>query len=97
MESHKEQSGNQIATAYYQLRQSRLKTILDGCKDVLTDLKNFIKRYYILETQAKRTWDRMKWGNEDVAEIRGRLVSNITLPGVFIGKDDSLNLQCRPH
>ena len=64
-------------------RQSRLKMIFDGCKDVLSDLQKFITRSHRFRNQAKRTWDRMKWGNEDVAEIRNRLVSNITLPALF--------------
>ncbi|KAK3167526.1 hypothetical protein OEA41_010653 [Lepraria neglecta] len=62
----------------------RLKTILDGCKGLLTDLQNLVTRYQRLGAQAKYTWDRMRWGNEDLAEIRGPPVSIITLLGAFI-------------
>ena len=62
----------------------RLNTIKEGCKNVLVDLQDLVKRYESLGTQSKRTWDRMRWGNEDVAEIRARLTSNISLLTAFI-------------
>lgn len=65
-------------------RAERLKHVKGGCEKVLIDLQTLVKRYESLGTQSKRTWDRMRWGNEDVAEIRARLTSNISLLTAFI-------------
>ena len=65
-------------------RAERLNTIKEGCEKVLIDLQNLVEKYESLGTQGKRTWDRMRWGNEDVAEIRARLTSNISLLTAFI-------------
>lgn len=65
-------------------RAERLKVIKDGCDKVLVDLQSLVEKYESLGTQSKRTWDRMGWGNEDIAEIRARLTSNITVLTAFI-------------
>lgn len=65
-------------------RAERLKLIKDGCDRVLVDLQSLVEKYESLGTQTKRTWDRMRWGNEDIAEIRARLTSNITVLTAFI-------------
>ena len=64
--------------------QKRLKTICDGCQNVLSDLQALVDKYESLGTQSKRTWDRMKWGTENVTEIRSRLVSNTTFLTAYI-------------
>ena len=70
-------------------RAERLNTIKEGCKKVLIDLQNLVEKYESLGTQSKRTWDRMRWGNEDVAAIRARLTSNISLLTAFISTSQS--------
>ena len=65
-------------------RVERLNIIKEGCEKVLIDLQHLVQKYENLGTQSKRTWDRMKWGNEDVAAIRARLTSNISLLTAFI-------------
>ncbi|KAF6223229.1 hypothetical protein HO133_000071 [Letharia lupina] len=65
-------------------RAERLKVIKDGCDTVLADLQTLVNKYESLGTKSKQTWDRMKWGNEDIAEIRARLTSNITMLTAFI-------------
>ena len=64
--------------------QARLKTICDGCQSVLSDLQALVDKYENLGTQSKWTWDRMKWGTENVVEIRSRLVSNATFLTAYI-------------
>ena len=64
-------------------RQNRLKTILDGCISVLADLQYIVQKYQSLGTDEKSSWDRLRLGSEDIAEIRGRLVLNITLLTAF--------------
>jgi hypothetical protein len=65
-------------------RQERLRAVGDGCYRVLKDLDNLLKKYQSLGTQSKRTWDRMRWGTEDVAELRARLTSNTGLLTAWI-------------
>jgi hypothetical protein len=65
-------------------KQERLQTVGDGCYRVLTDLDNLCKKYQSLGTQSKRTWDRMKWGSEDIAGLRARLISNTGLLTAWI-------------
>jgi hypothetical protein len=63
-------------------KQERLKAVRDGCYQVLTDLDALLKKYQSLGTQNKRTWDplsRMRWGAEDIAQLRARLTSNTAL------------------
>ena len=57
-------------------KQKHLKTIGDGCYRVLKDLDNLCNKYHSLGTQTKRTWDRVRWGMQDIAELRARLTSN---------------------
>ena len=64
--------------------QARLKTIGDGCQCVLGDLQALVDKYESLGTQSKRTWDRMKWGAEDIVEVRSRIISNTTLLTAFM-------------
>ncbi|KAH0553008.1 hypothetical protein GP486_006796 [Trichoglossum hirsutum] len=65
-------------------RRAHLKTIIDGCRDILKELQGFIDRYKSQGTRDKRTWDRMKWGSVDTAELRTRLTSNTHLLAAFI-------------
>ncbi|KAI4216851.1 MAG: hypothetical protein LQ351_000800 [Letrouitia transgressa] len=60
-------------------RQARLQTILDGCISVLADLQYIVQRYHSLGTDEKSSWDRLRLGGEDIAEIRSRLVVNVML------------------
>lgn len=62
----------------------RLATVRDGCQSVLDDLQRLVNHYESLGTQSKRTWDRMRWGTEEIAELRARLGSNIAMLNGFI-------------
>lgn len=64
-------------------RSQRLNTLVEGCKDILAELKRMLDSYESLGTQAQRTWDRMRWGLEDLSEVRSRLISNTTLLTAF--------------
>ena len=64
-------------------REARLKTILDGCISVLADLQYIVQKYQSLGTDDKSSWDRLRLGGEDIAEIRSRLVLNIMLLTAF--------------
>ncbi|KAH0556242.1 hypothetical protein GP486_005832 [Trichoglossum hirsutum] len=57
----KELEENLCAQTLSSTRQARLKTIGDGCRNVLEELQSLVDKYESLGTQSKRTWDRMKW------------------------------------
>lgn len=65
-------------------KQSRLESVGDGCRTVLKDLQRRLDKYNSLGTQSKRTWDRIGWGSDDIAELRFRLISNTSLLTAFL-------------
>ena len=65
-------------------RQTRLATVVNGCKTVLDDLQQLVDKYGTQPTKTKQTWNRMRWGFEDVTDIRARLVSNTGMLTAFI-------------
>ncbi|KAI1166772.1 hypothetical protein F5B18DRAFT_31684 [Nemania serpens] len=64
-------------------RVNRLRILADGCRDTLQDLEKLLRSYDNLGTQVQRTWDRFRFGLQDLADIRSRLVSNVTLLTAF--------------
>ncbi|KAH0562061.1 hypothetical protein GP486_003233 [Trichoglossum hirsutum] len=65
-------------------KQDRLKVVGDGCQRVLEDLQGLVNKYQKLGTQGRRTWDRMRWHVEDIAELRSRLTSNAVMLNTWI-------------
>ena len=65
-------------------QQSRLEIVGDGCRAVLEDLQSIIDKYNSLGTKTKRTWDRLRWGSKDIAELRSRLISNTVMLTTFV-------------
>lgn len=64
-------------------RKDSLEEIAEGCRSVLEDLDRLLKKYESLSTQEQRTWDRMRWGLEDMAGIRQRLTYQVGLINAF--------------
>lgn len=64
-------------------RDARLHILIDGCKDVMTQLEILLNNYERLGTQAQRSWDRMRWGLEELADVRSRIITNTTLLTAF--------------
>ena len=62
-----------------QSKQNNLVTIVEGCNDVLEELREVLKRYRSLGTQSKRVWNRICWGQEQIESIRQRLISTAGL------------------
>ena len=65
-------------------QRERLAAIRDNCQIVLEDFQRLVEKYESLGSQSKRTWDRMGWGFEQVAQLRARLTSSITILTAFI-------------
>jgi hypothetical protein len=64
-------------------RQERLKVLYEGAYEVLNDLDGQLMKYDSLGTSAQRTWDRLRWGLQDVSEVRDRLISITTTLSAF--------------
>ena len=92
----KEVEENLSAQTLSSTSQARLKTIGDGCHKVLEELQSLVDRYESLGAPSKRTWDRMKWHCNDIAELRSRLSSNAVLLTAFI-KYGPLNTESRVY
>jgi hypothetical protein len=60
-------------------RVARLVEIKDGCHDVLRDLERLLEKYESLGSDKQRTRDKVKWGLEEVSEVRERLSINVNL------------------
>ena len=65
-------------------QQARLENIGGGCRTVLEDLQAIVEKYNSLGTSSKRTWDRLRWHSNDIAELRSRLISNTVLLTAFM-------------
>lgn len=69
----------------------RLQTIVDGSRAVLTDLNSLLSRYSSIEAKGKicvkRVWQRLSFDTAEVREIRGRLVSNVSMLRAFTERD----------
>ncbi|MCJ1428960.1 hypothetical protein MMC29_006873 [Sticta canariensis] len=50
-------------------QRSCLETVRDGYRAVLKGLQCSLDKYNRLGTKSKRTWDRLGWGSNDIAEL----------------------------
>jgi hypothetical protein len=66
-------------------KQEALAIVITKSQYVLQDLQGLVEKYESLGSQSKRAWDRLKWGSNDIAELRGRLVSTTVLLTAFFG------------
>jgi uncharacterized coiled-coil DUF342 family protein len=63
-------------------REERLMRVMEECQQVLMDLEKLLNSYESI-TQTQRTWDRFRFGMEDVAGVRSRLISHTTTLGAL--------------
>lgn len=64
-------------------RQERLEAVTNEVENVLKDLEKLLKSYESLSTQNQRVFDRLRFGVEDVADIRSRIISHTTAMGAL--------------
>ena len=64
-------------------REAQLAILGKGCREILQDLERLLIRYDGLDTQSQRTWDRMKWGLEDIGTARQRLLTSTSMLTAF--------------
>ncbi|OKP07451.1 hypothetical protein PENSUB_6040 [Penicillium subrubescens] len=56
---------------------SELEDVLSGCYSVLQDLVRLKEHFDNVGAQTQVTWERMGWGGEELAEIRGKFSLHI--------------------
>ena len=61
----------------------RVTTCQHGCEEVLKDLQILLAKYESLGTRSQRTFDRMKFGMQDINALRLRLISNVSILDSF--------------
>ena len=71
--------------------QVQLREILQGCTNVLGDLDILHTKYMSLgsaqsSSSSSQAIDRIKWSQENIAELRARLMSNTTLLNAFLAR-----------
>jgi hypothetical protein len=71
-------------------REQDLSSLMQGCRDVLTALNAILKKNDILgnssqssAARAQKAWKRFKWDQEDIQELRSRIISNTSLLSIF--------------
>ena len=73
--------------------QTQLRDILQGCTNVLEDLDKLRIKYMRLgsaQGSSSQAIDRIRWSQENIAELRARLTSNTTLLNTFIGSETAI-------
>ncbi|MCJ1386116.1 hypothetical protein MMC17_009241 [Xylographa soralifera] len=73
-----------------QVEQQRLESVGQGCQDVLKELQGLVQKYERLGSNAKLSFDRLKWGAAPVDELRTRLMSNTMLLSAFLQTSPSI-------
>jgi hypothetical protein len=64
-------------------KEADLTQISNGCKGVLTDLEALLQKYQNVGKKTRWTWDRFKWHQGDIVEMRSRVISHIGLLNSF--------------
>jgi hypothetical protein len=65
-------------------KKKKLAVLVQNCNAVLQQLNNLLIKYKSLGTKSKRTWDRLKWGTENLAEIREKIMSHTSSLTLFL-------------
>lgn len=61
-----------------------MDTILSNIKPVLEDLERMVSKYSSLGRTEKRKWDRLRFGAEDLDNIRGKLTFHTSVIDLFM-------------
>lgn len=70
-----------------------IQTILEGCREVLKDLKVKLDKSEVLayttpdwKTRARQAWSRITWDQVEIDRLRDRITSTITLFNLLMSK-----------
>ncbi len=57
---------------------------MQNCNGVLQQLNKLLIKYKSLGTKSKKAWDRLRWGTENLAEIREKIMSHTSSLNLFL-------------
>ena len=60
-----------------------LKILHNGLQTIVTELDALLKKYQSLKEDRSISFDRLKWGKEDLAEFRQRIIIHVGLLTAF--------------
>jgi hypothetical protein len=63
-------------------RAARLREVIQECQKALVELDQMLQSYESMNTSRQRTWTSLKFGLENTADIRSRLILITTTPYV---------------
>lgn len=64
-------------------RREELNRVSRGSLSVLKELQDLLNKYSSLGSSYRKTWDKLRWGDEKVDLLRSRIISNISLLTAF--------------
>jgi hypothetical protein len=65
-------------------KKKELGVLVQNCNGVLQRLNKLLIKYKSLGTGSKRAWDRLRWGTENLAEIREKIMSHTSSLNLFL-------------
>lgn len=65
-------------------RNYDLGAVRTGIDHVITDIEKLLTKYSCLDSPNKKIWQQLKWGYEEVGELRQRLTLLIGLLGIRV-------------
>jgi len=60
-----------------------LKVLHDGLQTLMKDLSDLLEKYKSLTKNYTISFDRLRWGQEDIAELRQRILIHVCLLSAF--------------
>lgn len=64
--------------------KKELGFLVKNCRSVLQQLGQLLVKYKSLGTGTKRAWDRLRWGTENLQEIRDKLMVDTSFSTLFL-------------
>ena len=65
-------------------KKAELGILVKNCAGVLQQLNKLLTKYKSLGTTTKRTWDRLRWGAENLQDIREKLLTHTSSLTLFL-------------
>ncbi|KAF8417407.1 hypothetical protein EV426DRAFT_645852, partial [Tirmania nivea] len=63
--------------------KNALNILYDGLQTTMKELDNLLKKYQTLASNPIMSFDRLKWGKEDLASLRERILLSVSLLTAF--------------
>jgi len=64
-------------------RRERLELIRESCEENLNELQDIVQKYERLATPSQRVFDQLRFGLQDVSELKQRIIATYTKLDAF--------------